>query len=637
MKAEKTQDSFSEYAKTVKVIPDFSSDVTVSPFLFGNNLEHTRSCVSGGISAQLLRNRKFAGKPGCCDGCPAEWYPVGEQTYLIFNEKEDGNVSGVCEGYTRHGDGYHMKRRHECNTVTAVNYSAGVCGIGQKGIPLKKGVTYVCRLAAKVWQRTEIEIVLADRDGKVYCQRELVYDGDKFENKSVVLRTPVEDREARLEIRFYTPGTVAFGAVSLLPENNFHGMRPDVISLLHQMGVKLLRWPGGNFAGEYNWKDGLLPVDERAPLESFMGLETQPHSMGYDFSEINTDDFVALCREIGAEPFITINPTWNTPEECAQWVEYCNGDENTVYGRLRIARGFPEPYHVRFWSLGNEFGYGHMEGDNTAQGYSRRASEYGKKMLEVSSDLILCSSGPYPNPEWAEYSAGKLKEIAPLVSLHSYVAQPLFADPDNFRQEYYDCIDKVTTQCRNLVHTLRTQLKDEKQKISFDEWNVWYSWYRPPCVSDGIFTAAMLHMLMEEAGPSGIFAACHFEAVNEGAIRVQWDRAILTPGGQMFAVMKNHIGGRLCFAHQDAVATERDEILTMTLLNRSFEEKKEFVLPRYGKTVTAVLYQADRVVPYSDFEKTEVKLKETGENYTAVLPKHSVMLIQMKKEKEGMI
>ena len=348
MQVGKMQNSFQDYGETVEVLLDDSSNAIVSPLLFGNNLEHTRSCVTGGISAQVLRNRKFAGKPGCYNGCPAEWYPVGKQTYLIFNEKEDGNVPGACEGYTKHGDGYHMKRRHECNTVTAVNYSEGLCGIGQKEVPLKKGETYECRLAAKVWQRTAIEVVLTDRNGKIYCREELVYDGNAFENKSVMLMAPAEDREARIEIRFYTPGTVSFGAVSLLPENNFHGMRPDVVGLLRQMGVKLLRWPGGNFAGEYNWKDGLLPADERAPLESFMGLETQPHSMGYDFSEINTDDFVALCREIGAEPFITINPTWNTPEECAQWVEYCNGEENTEYGRLRIARGYPEPYHVRF-------------------------------------------------------------------------------------------------------------------------------------------------------------------------------------------------------------------------------------------------------------------------------------------------
>ena len=122
----------------------------------------------------------------------------------------------------------------------------------------------------------------------------------------------------------------------------------------------------------------------RAPFESHLGMETQPHSLGYDFNEINTDDFLALCKEIGAEPFITINPTWNTEEECAQWVEYCNGDADTEYGRIRIERGYKEPYNVKYWSLGNEFGYGHMEGDNTAAGYGKNGKRYGIKMLEVT-------------------------------------------------------------------------------------------------------------------------------------------------------------------------------------------------------------------------------------------------------------
>lgn len=99
----------------------------------------------------------------------------------------------------------------------------------------------------------------------------------------------------------------------MLPKDHFHGMRRDVVEAMKDLGIKVLRWPGGNFAGEFNWMDGLLPADMRAPFQSYLGLETQPHTMGYDFSEMNTDDFIALCREIGAEPFITINPCWNTP------------------------------------------------------------------------------------------------------------------------------------------------------------------------------------------------------------------------------------------------------------------------------------------------------------------------------------
>lgn len=631
MSLEKRQEKFDEYCKTVQVCPDFNTDVTVSPFLFGNNLEHTRSCIYNGISAQMLKNRKFAGKPGCYDGCPAEWYRIGEKTNIIFNEKEDVFVLHAGEGYTRHAEDYHMKRRHECNAVTIVNYyGKEESGIGQSGISLQKHCNYECRLAVKVWQPTVIRIALTDRDGNIYIHKKLEYNKTDFEVKSVILHAPELDENANITISFEGYGTICIGAVSLLPEKNFRGMRPDVIELLREMGVKLLRWPGGNFAGEYNWKDGLLPVDMRAPFESYLGLETQPHSMGYDFNEINTDDFIALCREIGAEPFITINPTWNTPEECAQWVEYCNGDEDTEYGRLRIERGYREPYNVRFWSLGNEFGYGHMEGDNTPVGYGKKGIEFGRKMLEVSPGLNLCSSGPYPNKDWVEHAARPLGQIAPLVSLHSYVAQPLFADPDKYAEEYYECVSKVNTQCRELVHKMRSELNNDTLRISFDEWNVWYGWYRPKSVNDGIFTAAMLHMLIEEADPSGIQMACHFEAVNEGAIRVEWDKSFLTPSGQMFSVMKNHINGKLCFAVEDAVATEKDNVLTITLINRSYDSTKKFIVPKYGETIVSTLYSSECILPYSDFAIKNVKLNLMGESYEVLLPKHSVMLIQMK-------
>ena len=362
-----------------------------------------------------------------------------------------------------------------------------------------------------------------------------------------------------------------------------------------------------------------------------MGLETQPHSVGYDFNEINTDDFVALCKEIGAEPFITINPTWNTEEECAQWVEYCNGDADTEYGRIRIERGYKEPYNVKYWSLGNEFGYGHMEGDNTAAGYGKNGKRYGKKMLEVSPDLVLCSSGPYPNKEWAEQSARQLMEVAPMVALHSYVAQPFFMEKEQYEEDYYECIDKVDTQCRKLVHQMREELGDDRLRISFDEWNVWYAWYRAKSVNDGIFTASMLHMLIEEAGPSGIDMACHFEAVNEGAIRVEWDHSFLTPSGKMFSVMKNHISGKIRFAAKDAIMTEKDGICTVTLINRSYSDDKKFVLMQCGAPVTATLFSSEDVLPHSDFEVTDVKLNAINDTIDVQLPKHSVMLLRLKK------
>lgn len=93
-----------------------------------------------------------------------------------------------------------------------------------------------------------------------------------------------------------------------------------------------------------------------------MENETQPYTNGYDYNEVGIDEFIALCREIGAEPFLTINLANASPEENAAWVEYCNGADDTRYGKLRAQRGHKDAYQVRYWSLGNEMGYGTWRG-----------------------------------------------------------------------------------------------------------------------------------------------------------------------------------------------------------------------------------------------------------------------------------
>ena len=342
------------YNCDVNVDFDFDSTKYISPFLFGDNLEHTRACVNGGISAQMLKNRKFVGKPGRY-GCALDWFRIGNQSYLTF-----GNP------YTCHYEGYKMNRAHECNAQVVTNYQNNTtAGIGQKNIFLRANEKYDFGIVAKAFEDTTVTVRLVSSLGVIYCQHQFLIRSGDFSSYQTVLIPDTSDADAVLEIFFTTQGTIYIGAVSLMPTNNIRGMRPDVIEKMKEIGIKLLRWPGGNFAGEYSWKDGLLPRDKRAPFQSYLGLETQPHTHGYDFHEINTDDFVALCREIGAEPFITINPAWDTPEESAQWVEYCNGSKDTPYGALRAKNGHSEPYNVQFWSLGNEFGYGHMEGPNS--------------------------------------------------------------------------------------------------------------------------------------------------------------------------------------------------------------------------------------------------------------------------------
>lgn len=605
-------------AEQLTISMQYDLDTVVSPYLFGENLEHTRSNVYMGISAQMLRNRKFAGKPMRCSGHSMEWYPVGEKTFFAH-----------CESYTRHSEHfYHMNRKLECNAQRIVNVYGGTSGIGQHEIPVCEGQTYDFRIVVKTNSALTLRVALTSRGGKtVYAEGVLNVSGDEWKSYELKLAVCSSDSDGDLRITFDECGALTVGAVSLMPADHFRGMRRDVIDKLKEMGIKMLRWPGGNFAGEYCWGDGLLPVDMRAPLESYSGLETQPHSMGYDYHEIDTDDFIALCREVGAEPFITINPTWNKPGENAAWVEYCNGSAETKYGAMRAERGYEEPYNVQFWSLGNEFGYGHMEGDNTPYGYSAVASENATHMLNVSDRLNLCSSGPYPDVDWAEHAAKPLRSQAQLVSLHYYAPSPTYVDPENLEDEYYKCINSVET-ARRKIYQMREQL-GEQLKISFDEWNTWYAWYRPSSIVDGIFTALMMHMFIEEAERNGIALACHFEAVNEGMMEVHSDRTELTASGQAFAMMKHHAGGALRYVNSDAVISQKDDMLTVTAVNPSFNHPRTVVLPEIGENEIAYLYTCDRVAPHTRFDVSTVEPASEGGFWKIEMPAHSMLLMHV--------
>ena len=593
----------------------------VSPLLFGNNLEHTRSSIYHGLSAQILRNRKFAGKPSVMEGVAIEWFLIGDKTYA--------NQGAPYAHHDR--EHYHMRRNLETASLQIL-----CCdpekegGFGQHGLDISDKETYSFAIVAKCEEDVEITVSLTDRYAKkTYAEKKItVKCGNEWTRYETELKPSESDCDASLRIVFRKQVCLCVGCVSLMNSDNFRGMRKDVIRLMREMGIKILRWPGGNFAGEYNWFDGLLPADERSPLRSYEPIETQPHSMGFDYHEINTDDFVALCREIGAEPFITINPTWCTAEENAAWVEYCNGDETTTYGRIRAERGHKEPYNVKYWSLGNEFGYGHMEGDNTAKGYARLARDQAEKMLEVCPDLILCSSGPHPNKEWVEESAKPLSDIVEYVSIHTYSHTPVYTEMAKIEREYRLSLENVTNMRGNL-RKMREYL-GEKTLLSFDEWNLWYAWYRKSCVTDGIHAAMMLNMIIGEAPVSGIGIACNFEAVNEGSIKVYPHSAELTATGKMIKMLTAHMNGKLLYSDDFVTVTEKDGTVTATVINTSCDEDADFTLNIGGREAEGTLFEGKTLLPVSDFTEKALDVSLGENSLSAKIPPLSAALIKIK-------
>ena len=609
----------------VKVAEDYS------PYVFGFNLEHTRSAINGGLSAQMLKNRKFAGKPAANLGLSSKWFPIGERVFYMKD-------NGAC--YTKHIGIPNLHRQNEFGVQVIANLADGkLAGMGQHKLGLAGGRVYELRTVTRVNRPVSLKVELTNRAGdRVYASHVLsLAPAEDWVVSEFTLTPSADDAEADVRYTFTEQAELTIGALSMMPRDNFHGMRRDVVEHLKQLGPRIIRWPGGNFAGEYRWKDGLLPVDQRAPLQAAREIETQPHSDGYDYHEINTDDFIALCREVGAEPLLTINLAWESAEESAQWVEYCNGAPDTEYGRMRAERGHKEPYNVHFWSLGNEMGYGHMEGPNGPDGYSDYALRHAEAMLAVTPDLELFASGPYPNDDWAKKSAARMADKVKYISLHNYyhAGGHHYTTPQDVKQTYNATVSSALGVV-NHAQRMRNSLDATGQKlhISYDEWNQWYAWYRPSCVGEGIFAARMMHYFLNNTNQMDIPVACYFQPVGEGAIIVDRLGSRLTAIGQALSLMKVHQDGQICQVTENedlsTTATLKDGVLSITLINEKYDEERTFSFPLKGKVQESVVYTSADVLPYSYFSTSPLQVKADRKGISTVLPPHSIALLRIR-------
>ena len=180
----------------------------------------------------------------------------------------------------------------------------------------------------------------------------------------------------------YDPG-------SKLSDSN--GFRKDVMDEVRQLGVPIIRYPGGNFVSGYNWLDGVGPKQDRPRVldKAWNALNT---------NQFGTNEFMAWCKAVGTLPLMGLNLGTGTPEQAAALVEYCNVDKGTKWSDLRRKHGFAEPYKVKHWCLGNEMDGPWQIGHMTATEYGLKAQDAARQMhyVDPSLQLIACgSSGPF--------------------------------------------------------------------------------------------------------------------------------------------------------------------------------------------------------------------------------------------------
>ncbi len=255
------------------------------------------------------------------------------------------------------------------------------------------------------------------------------------------------------------------------PSADADGFRGDVIELVKELNVPIVRYPGGNFVSGYNWEDGVGPVENRPRRLDLAWGTTEPNTFG-------TNEFMKWCRKAKTEPMMAVNLGTRGPDAARNLVEYMNHKSGSAWSDLRRSHGYEEPWGVKLWCLGNEMDGSWQMCAKTAAEYGHIANEASKMMkwTDGSIETVLCGSSSRQSPTFGEWEAQSLDvayENIDYVSLHQYYANRE-GDTASFLAktlEMEEFIYSVICVCDYIKAKKRSK---KNVNLSFDEWNVWY-------------------------------------------------------------------------------------------------------------------------------------------------------------------
>ncbi len=428
----------------------------VSPLLFGKFCEHLGTNIYNGMEAQILFNPTFGhwvfdaaeNDLNRIDGGTAA---EGDRARIaariqVYAERlgwpspawlMEGYKAGAAFGWVPLGEarlspdvGPHGGRAQRVEAL------AEAAGIAQRTyLPTHRTHGFEFRLVGRAVEATPLELSLApvDESGKVgepLCRAQVTL-GAGWSTVTGRLDLPCRGGVTpplpyQLAVTAPAGANVVLGRILLYPDDHVNGADPDVIRLLRQARLPLLRWPGGNFVSGYHWRDGVGPVDARPTYPN-------PAWEGLEYNLFGTDEFIAFCRAVGCEPLICVNAGNGTPEEAAAWVEYCNGAAGSPMGRLRAANGHPEPYGVRYWEVGNEIEGRWQVSWSTPGGYADRYRRFAQAMraADPSIRLLACGSidGEATDP-WTEALIAGNGSTLEIITDHLLTGGPVSQDTD---------------------------------------------------------------------------------------------------------------------------------------------------------------------------------------------------------------
>ena len=449
------------------------------------------------------------------------------------------------------------------------------------------------------------------------------------------------------------------------PIPNIDGYRKDVVQALRDLKVPVLRWPGGCFADEYHWKDGIGPKESRPKLvNNNWGGTVEDNSFG-------THEFLNLCELLGTEPYISGNVGSGTVEELAKWVEYMTAENGTM-AELRAQNGREKPWKVKYLGIGNEtWGCG---GDMTAQYYSdvyKRYALYSRNYGNNRLFKVACGASDY-DYNWTRVLMKNAASKMDGLSLHYYSIidwNHKGSATDFTPEEYYSILAKaveIEEVLRNHEVIMDVYDPDRRVALILDEWGTWYDvepghnpghLFQQNTMRDAMVAALSLNIFQKHTARLKMANIAQIVNVLQAMILTRGSEMVLTPTYHVFRMYNVHqdatyvpseynagtiitTDGRLMEDFSACVSRDAAGVLHISLANPSHDKsrKVELTFDQFKpKSVTGEILHADRINAYNDFGKapevapaafTDAKI--SGKTVKLTLPAASVVVLEVK-------
>jgi alpha-N-arabinofuranosidase len=335
------------------------------------------------------------------------------------------------------------------------------------------------------------------------------------------------------------------------PIPNVGGIRTDVVEALKKIRPPVLRWPGGCFADDYHWEDGIGPRSERPRrVNIWWGDDIETNEFG-------THEFIQLCRLIGATPYVCGNVGSGSPGELRNWVEYCNFAGDSTLARRRAANGSPEPFGVRYWGVGNEnWGCG---GNFCPEDYAAEYKRFSTYLRDFSgTPLFLIACGPNGNN--ADWSRRFFTKLAGFRRIHAFAAHYYCGTAgtatEYTKDEWYQLIHR-SLAVEPLIQQQRAILDgfDPERKIGLiiDEWGTWHRpaegrnprhLWQQNTLRDALVAAATLDIFNRHADKVIMGNIAQTINVLQAMILTDGDKMLTTPTFHVYGMYQSHQGGQ---------------------------------------------------------------------------------------------